>query len=53
MNQARIALLNEFKWKKVATIHQALEFFSVVNKKVELRVLNITLKHELILFKKI
>ncbi|XP_053374068.1 gamma-aminobutyric acid type B receptor subunit 1-like [Mercenaria mercenaria] len=30
MNLARIALMREFDWKKVATIHQALEFFSVV-----------------------
>ncbi|XP_053374067.1 gamma-aminobutyric acid type B receptor subunit 1-like [Mercenaria mercenaria] len=29
MNLARIALIREFGWKKVATIHQALEFFSV------------------------
>ena len=27
---ARIDLLEKYNWKKVATIHQALEFFSVV-----------------------
>ncbi|XP_053374069.1 gamma-aminobutyric acid type B receptor subunit 1-like [Mercenaria mercenaria] len=32
MNLARIALMREFDWKKVATIHQALEFFSVAFK---------------------
>ncbi|XP_052793391.1 gamma-aminobutyric acid type B receptor subunit 1-like [Mya arenaria] len=30
VNEARIQLMREFNWKKVATIHQALEFFSVV-----------------------
>ena len=31
MNPAKIALIQEFNWTKVATINQALEFFSVVN----------------------
>lgn len=30
LNPAKVALLKEFDWKKVATINQALEFFSVV-----------------------
>ena len=30
LNPAKIALLEEFNWKKVATINQALEFFSMV-----------------------
>ncbi|XP_053401138.1 gamma-aminobutyric acid type B receptor subunit 1-like isoform X2 [Mercenaria mercenaria] len=30
LNPARIDLMNEFKWQKVATINQALEFFSSV-----------------------
>ncbi|XP_052793446.1 gamma-aminobutyric acid type B receptor subunit 1-like [Mya arenaria] len=30
VNEARIQLMREFNWKKVATIHQALEVFSVV-----------------------
>ena len=31
LNPAKIALLNEFNWRRVATINQALEFFSVVS----------------------
>ena len=30
LNPAKIAVMREFNWKKVATINQALEFFSVV-----------------------
>lgn len=30
LNPAKIALMKLFNWKKVATINQALEFFSVV-----------------------
>ncbi|KAL4221901.1 G-protein coupled GABA receptor [Mactra antiquata] len=30
LNSARLDLMNEFSWKKVATINQALEFFSAV-----------------------
>lgn len=30
LNPAKIALMEEFGWKKVATINQALEFFSMV-----------------------
>ncbi|XP_052793612.1 gamma-aminobutyric acid type B receptor subunit 1-like [Mya arenaria] len=30
VNEARIQLMRKFDWNKVATIHQALEFFSVV-----------------------
>ena len=30
LNPSKIALMNLFNWKKVATINQALEFFSVV-----------------------
>ena len=30
LNPAKVALMETFNWKKVATINQALEFFSVV-----------------------
>ena len=30
LNAAKVALMEKFNWKKVATINQALEFFSVV-----------------------
>ena len=30
LNPAKIALMREFNWRKVATINQALEFFSLV-----------------------
>ena len=35
LNAAKIAMMKKFNWKKVATINQALEFFSVVSEYID------------------